>query len=67
MELLINLLIALAMAAVLASLGLGLFSLARGGEYNRLNGNKFMRWRIKTQFVAIVLLVIGFAYKMARH
>jgi hypothetical protein len=63
MEMIINVLIVISMAAVLMSLGLGLFSLAKGGEYGRANSNKFMRWRVASQAVAIVLLTVGFIYK----
>ncbi len=65
MEIVINVLIVLAMAGVLVSLGLGLYSVARGGEYAQRNSNKFMRWRVGTQFVAVALLTIGFLYKCA--
>jgi hypothetical protein len=61
---LINIMICIALAAVLVSLGLGIYSLLRGGDYALKNSNKFMQWRVKTQFVAIVLITIGFAYKM---
>ena len=43
---------------------LGIFSMARGGEFNRRNSNKLMRWRIICQAVALaifalLMLVIG--------
>ena len=63
MDLIINILICISLAAVLASLGMGLFSVAKGGEYSRANSNKFMRWRVGTQAVAVVMLTIGFIYK----
>ncbi len=63
MDLIINILIVVSMAAVLVSLGLGLFSLAKGGEYSRQNSNKFMRWRVATQFLAVIFLTLGFVYK----
>jgi hypothetical protein len=66
MDLIINTLIVVSLAAVLASLGLGLFSVAKGGEYSRANSNKFMRWRVGTQAVAVIMLTIGFIYK-ANH
>jgi hypothetical protein len=66
MDLIINILIVIAMTAVVVSLGLGLFSLAKGGEYSRKNSNKFMRWRVWTQAAAVGLLTIGFIYK-AHH
>jgi hypothetical protein len=66
MDLIINILIVVAMTGVVVSLGLGLFSVAKGGEYSRLNSNKFMRWRVWTQAAAVGLLTIGFIYK-AHH
>ena len=50
--------VVLALIAVLGALGLGLFSMARGGEFNRKYGNLFMRWRVALQATAIVLFVI---------
>lgn len=51
----------LACFAVLAILLMGINSFRRGGEYNRNNANRFMRWRIGAQFVAI-LLILAFIY-----
>ena len=67
MGVLINILIAVAMLAVVASLGLGIFSFLKGGDAGRENSNKFMRYRVMSQAVAIVLLTLGFMYKMAAH
>ncbi len=67
MDIFIDILIAVAMAAVLASLGMGVYSMLRGGEYGRANSNKWMRRRVLTQFVAIVLITIGFLYKAGHH
>jgi hypothetical protein len=53
------------MLAVLASLFMGFFAMMKGGEYGRLNSNKFMRYRVLTQFVAVIALSIGFLYKMS--
>lgn len=50
----------LAMVAVLAVLFLGLFSMARGGEFNRKYGNKLMRLRVAAQALVILLLAILF-------
>jgi hypothetical protein len=63
MDVIINIMIVLALAAVVVSLGFGLFSVAKGGEYSRLNSNKFMRWRVASQACAVVMLTIGFIYK----
>ena len=51
----------LACFGVLVILMLGINSFRRGGEYARNNSNKFMRWRLGAQFVAI-LLVLVFVY-----
>lgn len=48
---------AVASFAVLGILILGVGSFARGGEFNRRNSNRFMRWRLGAQFLAVVLIV----------
>ena len=63
MGLVIDILIALAMLAVVVTLGMGLYSMARGGEYDRERSTKLMGWRVKLQAVAVGLLVLGFIYK----
>ena len=54
-----NILMVLALLAVLGALGGGLYSMARGGDYNKRNANKFMRWRVILQGVALVILAVG--------
>ena len=54
------------LAAVLSLVVLGILlfgvgSFARGGEFNRRNANKIMRWRLGAQFVAVIVIV-AFAY-----
>lgn len=51
----------LACFGVLVVLLLGINSFRVGGEYNKKNSNKFMRWRLAAQFVA-VLLILAFVY-----
>jgi len=51
----------LACLVVLVILLMGVNSFRRGGEYARQNSNKFMRWRLIAQFIAIVL-VLAFVY-----
>ena len=51
-------LLVLAMLATVGVLFFGLFSMARGGEFNRRNSNKLMRMRIVCQAVALVLFAI---------
>lgn len=40
---------------VILAIGIGGF--ARGGEFNRKNGNRMMRWRLIAQAVAVAILV----------
>jgi hypothetical protein len=50
-----NIVIAVALAAVFIVLLLGLFNMMRGGNSNR--SQKLMRWRVGLQFVAILIMV----------
>jgi hypothetical protein len=50
-----NYLVPVALAAVGVVLFLGLFNMMRGGSSNA--SQKFMRWRVGLQFVAIILLM----------
>ncbi len=54
-----NILMVLALLAVLGALGGGLYAMARGGDYNKKNSNKFMRWRVILQAVALVILAVA--------
>jgi hypothetical protein len=56
---------AIASVAVLGILIFGIGSFARGGEFNRRNANRLMRWRLGAQFVAVILIV-AFAYFKTR-
>ena len=47
-------LIATVAVAIILLFGIGTFR--RGGEFNRRNANKIMRWRIAAQFVAVMLI-----------
>ena len=51
------------LAAVTVTLGLGLYSLFRGGAYARSHSNRLMRWRVGLQALAVLLLVIGMLWK----
>ncbi len=50
--------VAVACLAVLAILMWGVGTFGRGGEYNRKNANKIMRYRIGAQFVAVLLILL---------
>ena len=56
----------LAIAAVTITLGFGLYSLFRGGDYARTNSNKLMRLRVGLQALAVILLVVGMMWKAAQ-
>lgn len=56
-------LVVIAMLITLGVLFAGLFSMARGGEFNRKYGNKLMRWRVIMQGVALVLFALAMAAK----
>lgn len=49
---------AIAVLIVLGILMLGIGSFGKGGEFNRKNANKIMRWRIGAQFVAVILILL---------
>ena len=63
MENLLDILILIAIAAVAITLGLGIYSLYRGGDFARSHSNKLMRLRVALQAVAIILLVAGMWWK----
>ena len=50
--------VAIACLIVLGILLTGVGGFAKGGDFNKKNANKLMRWRIYAQAVAIVLIMI---------
>jgi hypothetical protein len=54
-DVLVILLLAL-LGAVLITLGMGFYSLYRGGQFGRTWSNKLMRLRIGIQFAAILVI-----------
>ncbi|QYF86531.1 twin transmembrane helix small protein [Brevundimonas sp. PAMC22021] len=58
-----DIIILIAVAAVAVTLGFGLYSLYRGGDYARSNSNRLMRLRVMLQAVAVVLLMGGLLWK----
>ena len=61
-----DILILVAIAAVTITLGFGVYTLYRGGDYARSNSNKLMRLRVVMQAVAIVVLM-GAVWYRGRH
>jgi hypothetical protein len=57
-------LLLIAMGLTLGVLFLGLFSMARGGDFAKRNSNRFMRWRVIMQGIAVLLFII---FMMAWH
>jgi uncharacterized membrane protein len=58
-----DILILVAIAAVTITLGFGVYTLYRGGDFARTNSNKLMRLRIVLQAVAVLLLMGGMWWK----
>ena len=59
----INIAIFVAMAAVLVVLVVGIANLAITGDKARSRSNQLMRLRVLVQFIAVVLLMVGFWLK----
>ena len=51
-------LLIIAMLLTLGVLFLGLFAMARGGDFAKRNSNRFMRWRVIMQGIAVLLFII---------
>jgi drug/metabolite transporter (DMT)-like permease len=63
MDRLFDFLVPAVLLAVLSALGMGLYSLFRGGDFGRSYSNKLMRLRVVLQFVAIIVLVAAFWWR----
>jgi uncharacterized membrane protein YiaA len=59
----LNIAIFLAMAVVLTVLVAGITNLAITGDKARSRSNQLMRLRVLVQFIAVILLMIGFWFK----
>jgi len=59
----LNIAIFVAMAAVFAVLVAGIANLAITGDKARSRSNQLMRLRVLVQFIAVILLMIGFWLK----
>ncbi|MGR4864260.1 twin transmembrane helix small protein [Caulobacter sp. LARHSG274] len=63
MDRLFDLLIPIALGAVLITLCVGVFALFKGGDFGRSYSNKLMRLRVVLQFVAILVLAAAFWWR----
>ena len=61
----LHILLAIALIAVATTLAVGVFSLARGGDFRRQWSNRLMRLRVALQFGAI--LILAAAYMLGRR
>ena len=52
------LVVALSVLVVVVILAVGIGGFARGGDWNRRNGNRMMRWRLIAQAVAIIIILL---------
>ena len=52
-----NIIVLIAILLVAAILGVGLYSLFRGGDFARTHSNKLMRLRIVAQLAAIIIIL----------
>lgn len=50
----------LAMIAVLGVMALGIFSMIKGGEFNKKHGNKLMQLRVMLQGLALAMLALAY-------
>ncbi|GJL84605.1 MAG: hypothetical protein DHS20C02_03800 [Micavibrio sp.] len=50
----------LAMLSVLGVLGIGLFSMIKGGEFNKKHGNTLMQARVTLQGLALALFALAY-------
>lgn len=50
----------LAMLAVLGVLAVGLFSMIKGGDFNKKHGNRLMQMRVTLQGVALALFALAY-------
>ena len=53
-----KLVMVIALAAVGGILFWGVVTMGRGGDYNRNNSNRLMRWRVILQAMALVVFIL---------
>ena len=50
----------IASISVLGVMGLGIFSMIKGGEFNKKHGNRLMRLRVMLQGLALGMLALAY-------
>lgn len=56
---LLHILVPASIGVVSVILGVGIFAMFRGGEFNRNWSNKLMRLRVLSQFIAVILIMLA--------
>ena len=59
MDIFLDILIGLALVTVVASFFAGMIAFARNGDEAAEQSNRFMAWRVKTQVVAVGVLLLS--------
>ena len=59
--------LAVALAAVAATLAMGFYTLFRGGQFGRTWSNRLMRLRVALQFTAILVLAAVFWFNQTHR
>ncbi len=54
-----GMLVVLAMLATVVTLGMGIVSMARGGDYDRQHSTQLMGWRVGLQAATLLLLALA--------
>ncbi len=54
----LSILMIVALLSVLGSLAFGLFSMFKGGDFDKKHSNQAMRWRILLQSLALIIFFI---------
>jgi len=62
-----DVLIPLALTAVAVTLGIGVYSLFRGGTFGRAWSNKLMRLRVLLQAIAVVVVAAAVWWRGSAH
>jgi hypothetical protein len=59
----IDLVLYILLAVVFVVLAAGIYALFRGGDFGRTWSNRLMRLRVLFQFIAVMVIVLGFWLK----
>lgn len=63
MDVIVNIAIGLSLLVVLATFIMGMFAFAQNGKEAGARLNKAMEWRVRTQIVAIGILILSMVIK----